>query len=685
MKDFKFNITIVQILICAIVLLMAFFPSHICAQRKMENLGRGVVAVRSSSNQVLISWRIPVPEYYNNTEYNLYRNNKKIAENLSASNYVDNTNKNEKYSVAPVVSGIERPKSLPVPVTTSFHGSNKVPSLKVPIKKASEYSVGLIYVGDLDSDGEYDFVFIRHPLKTSSTILVDAYKRDGTYLWRYDCGPNSINKNNIEPGSSALGVGHGDNITVYDINNDGKSEVIIRTANGSKFGDGSVLKEKNNTRQFISVLNGLSGKEIGRAPVPTDYISDGPMNGHMGIACLDGKNPSIVWSSKNRIGKGDFNMMVTTYTWKNDSLVFNWKWLRTKRNIPDGHNIRIMDVDGDGKDEIIPFGFCLTPEGKLKYNLGSKGLVHGDRFHVGDLDPSRPNLECYTIQQDNQSKLAWAYFDASNGNILQKQTISKVADLARGCAGDFDPRSKGYEFWTFTDGMYNVSGSRVSNKIPSSYPNMRIWWDGDLLSENLDNKKMTKWDYKNSVEKRLFVFDNITQWWRNVPGFYGDILGDWREEVVYPSEDGSALLIFLTTNPTSERIYTLPHNPGYRNCFTMKGYYQSNMADFYLGQDMERPAKPNITIIGQKSTSVAASNRKTIPNSDLRLQGNELQVNSQLSGFVKMYDLKGKTVFKKQIIGVSRIQLPLGIPRGVYIVEVVCKSSNAHFKTSYAD
>lgn len=599
-----------------VVLTLFVFCSlvNVYGQRYMENLGRGTVAVSSSSSQIFVSWRVLGPEFNAGVRYNLYRGATRIATDLNVSNFVDtNSSNSSTYQVAAVVGGIEQAKSAPVNVNTHIQGTNTMACVRVPIRNTAGYAPGLIHVGDLNGDGEYDFIFTKRPADAAQHIFVEAYLNNGTFLWRYDCGPNSVNKNNIEPGSSGLDTGHGDNWTVYDLDNNGRAEVIIRTADGSTFAGGGTVTDSNDNRQFISVLDGMTGRELSRAPVPTDYISDGPMNGHMGIAYLDGVNPSVVWSSKNRIGSGDFNMMVTTYTYTAGTVRLNWKWLRTG-NIPDGHNINIIDVDGDGRDEIIPFGFALRPNGTLLWNLGARGVVHGDRFHLGDLDPTRAGIEGYAIQQDNPSGLAWVYYDARTGVILEDQFTPEPRDMARGIAGDFDPRFLGYEFHTFTDGLYNVSGTRTSTAIPSSYPNLRIWWDGDLLSENLDNNKMTKWDHLSQTELRLYNFRSNQQWARNVPGFYGDILGDWREEAVYPADDGNSLLVFTTLNPTSSRIYTLPHNPGYRNCMTTKGYYQSNMVDFYLGQGMTTPPTPNIRIVNSQqdpTTSITIQENTT--------------------------------------------------------------------------
>ena len=81
--------------------------------------------------------------------------------------------------------------------------------------------------------------------------------------------------------------------------------------------------------------------------------------------------------------------------------------------------------------------------------------------------------------------------------------------------------------------------------------------------------------------------------------FYGDIMGDWREEVIMTSSDYSKLVIWCPTDKTDTRLYCLAQNPCYRNCMTAKGYYQSHMLDYYLGTGMDALPKPDITIIGK--------------------------------------------------------------------------------------
>jgi hypothetical protein len=141
-------------------------------------------------------------------------------------------------------------------------------------------------------------------------------------------------------------------------------------------------------------------------------------------------------------------------------------------------------------------------------------------------------------------------------------------------------------------GKFNPTIPGLTGVAPA---NFRIWWDGDLLSENLDGNKISKWAYPGMPAD---AFSGATLSSSNIPGgnrppLYGDMFGDWREEVML--EQSPSLRIYATAIPTDERIYTLMHNPEYRNAMVEKGYTQSRFVDFYLGEGMTDPPRPNIT------------------------------------------------------------------------------------------
>ncbi|MBE1877614.1 carbohydrate-binding protein [Myceligenerans pegani] len=576
--------------------------------RKMESLGRGVVAVRSGSDSVLVSWRLLGldPE---GIGFNVYRSTAGGQETklnssvlTGGTNYVDSTanlSQANTYRVRPVIDGVEQPASGAFTLSAN-HATE--PVVRVPLRSGGP--VKFVWVGDLDGDGEYDYVLDRQ----TSPQTIEAYRSNGEFLWSVNMGPNSTDQNNIEGGSSTIDVGHNDGVTVYDFDSDGRAEVAVRIANGVRFGDGTTYDDlPNNTRQAIAILDGMTGAARATAPVPTDYLSDGPMYARFGVGHLDGENPSLVAYMKNRIGNGGFNLMFTAWRFSGSTLTQEWKFLRGNQNLPDGHNTRVIDVDGDGRDEVAEIGFVLNGDGTLKYSLGPQGVVHGDRFHIADMDPNRPGLEGYAVQQDNPSGLREYYYAAATGTMIWRHTASGTADVGRGMAGDIDPRHPGMEVWSFS-GLYNAPTNRLAepNTSLQPWPQTGLWWDGDITMELLNDGKFEKWDPNdprptNSLPRLLSTWNyGAVDASQNVqPTFHGDILGDWREEVVYTNASYDELIIFTTDRPSSTRLYTLAHNPAYRNDMTVKGYMQSHHVDYFLGAGMARPPQPDITYSGR--------------------------------------------------------------------------------------
>nr|WP_206059295.1 hypothetical protein [Nonomuraea zeae] len=395
-------------------------------------------------------------------------------------------------------------------------------------------------------------------------------------------------------------------MTVYDLDSDGRAEVAVRVANGVTFGDGSkYTAAKDDAHQAIAILDGRTGAPRATAPVPDDYVADGPMYARFGVGYLDGSTPSLVAYMKNRIGRGGFNLMFTAWKFDGDTLGNQWKWLRGKGGGADGHNTRIIDVDGDGKDEIAEIGFLLNGNGKLRYSLADEGIGHGDRFHIAEMDPRRPGLQGYGVQQDNPSGLREYYYNARTGVILWQHTAAGTADVGRGMAGDIDPRFPGMEVWSFS-GVHNARKNKLTQPDPSlsPWPQLGLWWDGDLTLELLNDGKIEKWNPADPSTSKgtprlqtLWKYGAVNSGTAN-PAFVGDILGDWREEAVYTDAAHDELIIFTTNQPTATRLYTLAHNPAYRNSMTLKGYLQSHHVDYFLGAGMSKPPRPDITYAG---------------------------------------------------------------------------------------
>lgn len=474
-----------------------------------------------------------------------------------------------------------------------------LPYVAISLEPASPGAyVHLGWVGDLDGNGEYDVVVDRI---SGAAPLVDAYSLEGEFLWRLDTGPLGANQNNIEGGATTISNGHNDGLTVFDFDSDGDAEVAIKTANGFVFGDGEVLDHDNDEDQFVSIVDGRTGAEVARAPMPDDYLGDGPLQCHFGVGYFDGVHPSVVHKCKNRVGSGGFNLVAAAYDFDGSTLTRRWKFNRNI-NAADFHQIRVLDVDGDGRDELADGGYVVDDDGTVLYSLGEDGVVHGDRFHITDMDPTRPGLEGWGIQQDNANGLETYYYDAATGEVLRTYSNPNGpgADMGRGTVADLFPDEPGFEYFSF-NGMYNaqtgdVVVAEVDRNVP--WPNFAIQWDGDTGTELMDQNWAGEWNLDAQSRNTYYWkwnFDGLVQARGAIP-FYGDILGDWREEALIEASDHSELRIYSTPYETDVRLYTLVHNPQYRNSLTVHGYKQSHHVDYFMGFGMQPPSPPAIRL-----------------------------------------------------------------------------------------
>src|SRR5690606_9493766 len=175
------------------------------------------------------------------------------------------------------------------------------------------------------------------------------------------------------------------------------------------------------------------------------------------------------------------------------------------------------------------------------------------------------------------------------------------ADVGRAMAADIDPRYPGAELWASNQlGMYSAQGEKISQAAPSI--NFGVWWDGDLLRELLDDIHIDKWDWEKGRPVRLLTAQGAASnnGTKATPSLSGDILGDWREEVIWRTADSSALRIYTATEPTEHRIYTLMHDPMYRVAIAWQNvaYNQPPHPSFFIGEGMATPAAPDLYFVG---------------------------------------------------------------------------------------
>lgn len=589
--------------------------AHAAGPRQMEFLDRGVVAVKTG-NGVFVSWRLLGTEG-SNVAFNVYRDGVKVnASPITGSTNLQDAGgtNSSKYTVRAVVGGTEQAASA----AASVWGSNylTVP-LQIPAGGTTPDGVAYTYsandasAGDLDGDGQYELIVKWDPSNSKDNsqsgytgeVFIDAYKLNGTRLWRISLGKN------IRAGA------HYTQFMVYDLDGDGKAEVAMKTADGSRDGTGTVIgdasKDYRNSSgyvlsgpEFLTVFNGQTGKAMSTVnyePARGNVSDWGDNYGNRvdrflaAIAYLDGERPSLV------MARGYYTRTVlVAYNWRNGQLSKLWTFdSNTSGNSgyagQGNHNLSVADVDGDGRDEIVYGAMAVDDNGRGLYTTG---LKHGDAMHLSDLDPDRPGLEVFQVHE-TPSNAGISFRDAGTGQLIWG--IKTTKDIGRGMAADIDPRYKGAEVWA--DGsLYTAKGQKLGSTLPSS-TNFGIWWDGDLLRELLDSNRIDKWDYANGKTINLLTASGVSSnnGTKSTPSLQADLFGDWREEVVWRTNDSSALRIYTTTALTDKRIYTLMHDPVYRLGIAWQNvaYNQPPHTGFYLGEGMNPPPVPNIRYAGR--------------------------------------------------------------------------------------
>ncbi|MDO3386664.1 rhamnogalacturonan lyase [Gilvimarinus sp. SDUM040013] len=606
--------------------------------RQLEQLDRGLIAVPAEEG-VLVSWR-KLQRDSDQLSLVLYRNGELLSNQFVSqrTNFLDRQgDTGAEYElrsgerVLASVTAWDTPY-LTLPLDQPQGGVT-------PDGERYSYTANDASVGDLDGDGRYEIILKWDPTNAkdnsqsgyTGNALIDAYTLEGERLWRIDMGRN------IRAGA------HYTQFMVYDFDGDGRSEIAMKTADGTVDGQGGIIgdpeanwvsgEKKQQVRdrtgsevtsdgryignlkgrilngpEYFSVFEGATGRELDtvayipqRAPGNDNpspeqmkkIWGDGYANRSerylAGVAYLDGERPSAV------MARGYYERsVIAAYDFSDGAISPRWVFDSAVEGVPENfggqgnHQLSVADVDRDGKDEIVYGAMTLDHDGSPKWTAA---LGHGDAMHVSDLDPTRPGLELFGVYESvrRNGGIGSALIDAEDGTVLWSMSAEK--DNGRGLAADIDPRYPGAEVWALNaPELFNIKGEAVSAQRPPQV-NFAIWWDGDSLRELLDGTTIYKWNWNTGSSEPILQTEGTksNNGTKANPALAADILGDWREEVIFRTEDNQALRIYSTPTASDISLTTLMHNAQYRLSVAWQNtsYNQPPHLDYDVGAKVD--------------------------------------------------------------------------------------------------
>jgi len=585
---------------------------------QMENLDRGVVAVKVTGG-VYVGWRMFGYEYTgtdSDTSYNLYKDGAKLANVTDSTNYLDAAGTaTSKYSVSAVLKGTEGAQSAAVTPWAQQY-------ISIPLTKpGSQYNANDGATGDLDGDGKLDIVLKwegstkdNSQAGVTDPVYLAGYTLAGKQLWMINLGIN------------IRGGAHYTQMSVGDFDGDGKAEVSVKTAPGTKDGTGAYLStgpaatdddtaDYRNTDgyiltgpEYLTVFAGDTGKELATVdyPVPRGNVGDwGDTYGNR----LDRYNGGIAFVSDTGTGKtatgrpsiiqqrGYYTRLtMSAYNWRDGALTKVWTFdsntaANSKAAGQGDHSAMAADVDGDGAQEILTGPLTIGSDGTWHC---SSGMGHGDAFDAAELVPGK-GISVFSIHEGSGGMDA---HDANTCTFYFKTTEPGV-DSNRGRAEYVGPGDENTASCYCSSCNEHLAacatGDATIATTTSPGSNFVIYWDADEWRELENGTSITKNTGETLLNATGCASNNGT---KSTPTLTADLLGDWREEIVYRDSTNANLRVYTTTDVTKRRIYTLMHDPTYRAqvAFENASYNQPPHPGFRIAPNMDPPPVPSIYV-----------------------------------------------------------------------------------------
>ena len=631
------------------------------------------------TGKVLVTWRM-LPGDNAATGFDLYRTigtgvEKKIASNiLNRTCFQDgtaSTTADNRYRLTYAGSA----ETLATFTLTKAQVSGGLPYISIPLadtKDVYENTAQIVYtandvsVGDLDGDGEFEIVVKRlQSVKDADgnivsdgsgasysqqdclwAVIWDAYKLDGTLLWRIKGGPGII-------------LGNSSSFAIADFDGDGCAEMAIRTCEGTVFGDGQQIPDTDGDGiidyrtwgnlnssspgwidhynsagpEFLSIIDGKTGRELARdhfinretsASWGDDYWKRA-CSFRVGVGCFDETGlPSVV------LGRGVYaHSVVEAWDWRDGQLTRKWRFdTNDGKTGKDGrkhstyagqgnHSLNVADLDGDGLDEVMYGSMAVDDDG---IGLWNTGLGHGDANHVGKFLPEREGLQVFHCLESGRTMVA--LHDARDGSVIWQKDGSSDNDMGRCLVGDFFPEYPGCEFFYYQGNYIRQDGTEttINTKGQKGGCSMAVWFDGNLSRQLIEDNIIQSPKYGRTFTMYRYseTFINGT---KSNPSWYGDLVGDWREEVIVPDATRlQDIKIFSTWYPTTHKFPWLMTDHCYwLSCLNENiGYNQPTHTGYYLGSDLKSDADAwaEAEKVQNKGVVTGISEIKTMRNVD---------------------------------------------------------------------
>lgn len=345
-------------------------------------IDRFLTALPRGNRHIYLSWR-----YLDQPPFTVQRRQPggdwtTVASVADSTDYVDTVPADAVYEYR--VLSDDQP-SHPVQVDAAAPATNL--AFEFPLCYPPQDYPYLFAVGDLENNGRYGVVILE---SDQGRVQVCAYTLDGKHLWQIDSG--------LPDRGGWDGRRHHVPVAAYDINGDGRTEVLFHRGPGHAFPD-NFYAEAGPDETLIAV-DGATGDVVWETAWPATrarvMFTVGHLNG------MDAP-PSLV------VLDGTYGDEVLTAI---DGRTGQVQW-RVEQARPAGHNLDIADVDDDGRMEVIAGGICYRGDGSILWEAEPFG--HTDVSKPAKFLPDQPGLQTlYLVEKHNPG----VYLVDSSGKTL---------------------------------------------------------------------------------------------------------------------------------------------------------------------------------------------------------------------------------------------------------------------------